>query len=271
MSLLRKIACLTMIGMMMFGLPAYAEVQCPEHAETFENPSDGSVLCVVLEGEDAGVIVAPIVTDDSVEPGQALDDDASYSEVLAQQDSDGSATVYLDETFDPYEYDRALDIILDYELNERILSGGFSLDGGIGYAIPSAVAFRISASYSFEATESDTGFSLFADLYATIGYPSYLGAFVVPSFYIVGNQIKLTFGWGAGVLYYFNASTADEVNPDNKKTFFAFKPTVRFDWFFVPKVYFGVGIEFPLSVELLSKDDQFHPHFNLFVHGGSMF
>ena len=98
MSLLRKIACLTMIGMMMFGLPAYAEVQCPEHAETFENPSDGSVLCVVLEGEDAGVIVAPIVTDDSVEPGQALDDDASYSEVLAQQDSDGSATVYLDES-----------------------------------------------------------------------------------------------------------------------------------------------------------------------------
>lgn len=279
MSVLRKMALGLTAGVLCWSFPAYAVVQeCPEGSDAFENQETGSLLCVVLEGEDAGLIVSPIVRED---------DDVAAPETGSYEGQDGFALddpsiVYID----PVEYTaeelrESHGIIAEYYETEAILrslaEGGFILEGGIGWGVPAALDLRFSMGYMFASPNMESGFSLSLDFYGLIKIPSYISLSIVPAYYFISGSFRMTTGLGFGFLHYFmHFQTGDPAakdlieHGDDQNTFFIIKPTLLFDWFVTEDVFVGIGLEGAISVEM-QPDDKFHPHFNVFFHSGYKF
>ena len=267
MSVFRKMAILLTVGIVGWSFPVYATVQeCPDGADAFENQETGSLLCVVIEGENAGLVVSPIIREETADFEEAALDESSI--------------VYID----PVEYtfeelEKADGIIEEYQRTESTLKsiaeGGFTLDGGIGWGIPAALDLRFSMGYMFASPNLESGFSLYLDFYGLIYKPSYISLSLVPAYYFISGSFRMTTGLGIGFLYYFNHYYNSSAHPiqehsDDQKIFFMLKPTLLFDWFVRENVFLGVGMEGAFSVEM-QPDDKFHPHFNIFFHVGYRF
>lgn len=259
------------VGILCFGQTVYAQDKgCPPNSDRFENPADGSFLCVVLDGDNAN-FVEPV----EVLP-HAQDDDIPQEQQEVAGMTDASA-YYVETNAIEYDHAELLEAekkIADYEKSERLhqamADGGFMFDFGFGFGLPGGLDARASLGYMFASPNMTSGFSLTLDFYGMVHKPSYISLTLVPSYYLISGKFRFTMGLGVG----FSKNLGDKLDHDY---YLMFKPTLLFDWFVTERMFLGFGSELPFNLVQHKKGQSEEPkitfdlYFNMFFHFGFLF